>query len=268
VTVEPVSASAPPGRRQGRGRDGRRGPGLGSAVLGVYGASTAVAGILVAIGFGPGPAPAPSLADGTLGREVSAAPLLPAASAPGAADGAAGQLGSVRPGSSLAVPSASVARAAAAAGAPFRPLQLALPGGATAPVLDSGLHPDGALVIPDDPATVGWWDGGALAGDAFGSVVIAGHVDSARFGLGVMAQLKTLRAGQVVELRAGAQRLRYRVTARRSLPQAELAARTDAFRQDIPPRLVLITCGGAFDPVRHRYQDNLIIYATPVQPVR
>jgi hypothetical protein len=47
------------------------------------------------------------------------------------------------------------------------------------------------------------------------------------------------------------------------LPQAEFAARTDAFRQDVPPRLVLVTCGGSFDPVRHRYQDNLIIYARP-----
>jgi len=150
------------------------------------------------------------------------------------------------------------------AATPFRPLLLALPGGATAPVRDSGLHPDGSLVIPDDPATVGWWDGGALAGEAFGSVVVAGHVDSARFGLGVMAQLKTLKVGQVVELRSGPRRMRYRVTARRSVPQAELAARTDAFRQDIAPRLVLITCGGAFDPVRHRYQDNLLIYAAPV----
>jgi hypothetical protein len=150
------------------------------------------------------------------------------------------------------------------AGDPFRPAELILPGGAGAPVMSAGLHPDGSLVIPEDPAVVGWWNGGALAGDAFGSIVIAGHVDSARYGLGVMAQLRTLKSGQVVELRSGARRLSYRVTARTSVPQAELAARTDAFRQDTPPRLVLITCGGAFDPVRHRYQDNLIIYARPI----
>jgi hypothetical protein len=232
----------------------RRPPALGLAGAGAYGLSTAVAGILVAIGFGPGPAAAPSLADGTLGREVSAEPLVGA--------------GSSLPRSPVQlpagpVPSANLARSLAAA-VSFRPLVLALPSGATAPVHDSGLHPDGALVIPDDPATVGWWDGGALAGEAYGSVVIAGHVDSARYGLGVMAQLKSLRTGQLVELRAGSRRMRYRVTSRRSVAQAELAARTDAFRQDTPPRLVLITCGGAFDRVRHRYQDNLIIYATPL----
>jgi hypothetical protein len=221
--------------------------------LGLYGASTAVAGLALAVGFGPGLPP--SLAEGVSARSITAAPVLPAQSV-----GSTGRAPS--PSVPGAVPSAHVARGTVA-GSPFRPAQLLLPGGGTAPVRNSGVHPDGSLVIPDDPAVVGWWNGGALAGDAFGSIVIAGHVDSARYGLGAMAQLRTLKVGQVVELRAGTKRLRYRVSTRRSLPQAELAARTDAFRQDIPPRLVLITCGGAFDPVRHRYQDNLIIVAQP-----
>jgi hypothetical protein len=29
------------------------------------------------------------------------------------------------------------------------------------------------------------------------------------------------------------------------------------------PRLVLITCGGPFDQVRHGYRDNLVVYAVP-----
>jgi hypothetical protein len=33
---------------------------------------------------------------------------------------------------------------------------------------------------------------------------------------------------------------------------------------DGEPQLVLVTCGGAFDPVRHRYQDNLVVIATPL----
>jgi Sortase domain len=246
LTAGPVPAGA---RR-------RRPPLLGLAGLGVYGGVTALTGVLVAIGFGPAPPTAPSLADGTLGRQVTAAPMVPAAGETTSTPGA----GRVVP---WAIPPANLARSQSPV-TPFRPLVLALPSGATAPVLNSGLHPDGSLVIPDDPATVGWWNGGALAGDAYGSIVIAGHVDSARYGLGVMSQLKTLKLGQVVELRAGRRRMQYRVTARRSLPQAELAAEADAFRQDIAPRLVLITCGGAFDPVRHRYQDNLIIFATPL----
>lgn len=225
------------------------------AGLGLYGLCTALAGLLVAVGFGPGPAP--SVAGGS--RELSAAPVLPAQ--PPTGQSLAGAVQTAGPSSP--VPSARVGRGTVA-GSPFRPAQLMLPGGANATVRSSGVHPDGSLVIPEDPAIVGWWNGGALAGDAFGSVVIAGHVDSARYGLGVMAQLRTLTTGQIVELRAGARRQRYRVASRQSLPQAELAARTDAFRQDIPPRLVLITCGGAFDPVRHRYQDNIVIMAQPV----
>lgn len=240
-------------RGQGRASGSRRsgaGHRLGLIGFGGYAVVTATTGVLLVLGFGPG---VPAQAERA--RSVVAAPVLPVHPArPGTAS--AGPL-------AAAVPSAQLARGTQA-GDPFRPAELILPGGAGAPVTSSGLHPDGALVIPDDPAVVGWWNGGALAGDAFGSVVIAGHVDSARYGLGVMAQLRTLKPGQVVELRSGARRLSYRVTSRTSLPQAELAARTDAFRQDTPPRLVLITCGGAFDPVRHRYQDNLVIYALPI----
>jgi sortase (surface protein transpeptidase) len=120
------------------------------------------------------------------------------------------------------------------------------------------------MVIPEDPAEIGWWNGGALAGDAFGSIVVAGHVDSRRFGLGVLAELKTVRQGDVITLRSGDRSLRYRVTASQRVRQARLAGDTDVFRQDVAPRLVLITCGGVFDPVRHRYSDNLVIVAEPV----
>jgi hypothetical protein len=243
---------SPPERRS------RRASALGLAGLGAYGVCTGVAGVLVGIGFGAGPAPSASLQNGTLGRELAAAPLLPALTTTPVQ-----RAGSRSRSDAAAVPSANVGRVTEAA-APFRPALLALPGGRSATVLDSGVHTDGSLVIPDDPSTVGWWNGGALAGDAFGSVVVAGHVDSARYGLGAMAQLKTLKAGDVVELRTAGHSQRYRVSVRKELPQAELAGRTDAFRQDIPPRLVLITCGGAFNPDRHRYQDNLIIFADPV----
>lgn len=228
---------------------------FGLAGLGLYGIATAAAGVLLAVGLGPGVSP--SAAEGAAARPLAAASVLPARPVTGRPAAPSGAL------PSGAVPSARVGRGTVA-GSPFRPAQLLLPGGAAATVRSSGVHSDGSLVIPEDPSIVGWWNGGALAGDAFGSVVIAGHVDSARYGLGVMAQLRTLKTGQIVELRAAAKRQRYRVASRRSLPQAELAARTDTFRQDIPPRLVLITCGGAFDPVRHRYQDNLIIIAEPV----
>jgi LPXTG-site transpeptidase (sortase) family protein len=146
----------------------------------------------------------------------------------------------------------------------FRPTSLVLWDGVVAPVVAAGVRDDGSLVVPDDPAEVGWWTGGAQAGEAFGRIVIAGHVDSAAFGLGVLVNLKTVRTGQVVTLRAGAQSQRYRIVGRREVKQADLTKDPSIFRQDAAHKLVLITCGGRFDPVAHRYQDNLIVEGVPL----
>jgi hypothetical protein len=146
----------------------------------------------------------------------------------------------------------------------FRPLEIVMPSGRIAPVQQSGLRSDGTLAIPDDPSVVGWWTGGALIGERFGSTVIAGHVDSRRFGIGVFAELWQVRPGAVVEVRNGALHVRYRVVSRTEVPQARMTRETGAFRQDVNHRLVLITCGGPFDHVRHRYRDNIVLIALPV----
>jgi len=185
----------------------------------------------------------------------------PAASAD-AGQPAGGRTGSIRPGSP--VPSARQGSVGPDQPASFVPSEIALPSGATAPVLAEDVTPDGALVIPDNPRDVGYWTGGAHPGEQFGNVVIAGHVDSAKYGLGVLSGLKGVQVGAVLELRAGTQRLRYRVTGSQTVPQQSLATNDQVFRQDGPPGLVVITCGGPFDPVRHRYQDNLIVTAVPI----
>jgi sortase (surface protein transpeptidase) len=82
------------------------------------------------------------------------------------------------------------------------------------------------------------------------------------FGLGVLAGLRDTQVGQVLQLRAGKQLIRYRIVQRRQVRQAQLARGTDAFRQDVPARLVVITCGGPFNRVTHRYQDNLMVVAS------
>ncbi len=46
----------------------------------------------------------------------------------------------------------------------------------------------GKLEIPEDVFRLGWWDGGAYVNDPFGSMVIAGHIDSAEQGLGWLAR--------------------------------------------------------------------------------
>jgi sortase (surface protein transpeptidase) len=144
------------------------------------------------------------------------------------------------------------------------PLELTLPNGATAPIKAADVAEDGSLTIPDNPRVVGLWTDGAQPGERFGSVVIAGHVDSARYGIGVLAGLKGVKAGEVIELSAGRSVQRYRVVKSVMIRQQSLASDAGLFAQDGPPRLVVITCGGPFDPVRHRYRDNFIVTATPI----
>jgi Sortase domain len=202
--------------------------------------------------FGPDPAGGPSPSPPARGAQVlNAAPVV-------APSGDAGRVSD--PG---AAPNASVGPAYHVRASPFRPTRIVLPGGVSATVSAVGLHDDGSLVVPDDPRVVGWWTGGSMAGDAYGSTVLAGHLDSASRGIGVLAALPSLRPGQVVELTAGARRAPYQVVSARLVPQARLSRAGGLFRTDGDAQLVLITCGGSFDPVRHRYADNYVVVARP-----
>lgn len=53
----------------------------------------------------------------------------------------------------------------------------------------------------------------------------------------------------------------YRVVARAVYDQGHLPP--DLFGATGPPRLVLLTCGGAFDPLTQQYSSNVTVYATP-----
>lgn len=121
----------------------------------------------------------------------------------------------------------------------------------------------GELSLPQDPGQVGWWQSGALAGDAFGSVVLAGHIDSRDQGVGFFARLLHVRPGDEVLLSDGTYQQRYRVVSTRDIPKASLATTTDTFLQQVPGHLVLLTCTGPFDPTTH-YPDNLVVTADPI----
>lgn len=147
--------------------------------------------------------------------------------------------------------------------APAAPARLTLPRrDVAAPVVPVAVDAAGALGVPDPPTTVGWWSAGARPGDATGTVVVVGHVDSRTAGLGTFAVLPRVEPGEPVELAGTDGRtVRYRVVARRQYPKAGLPA--EVFAQDGPARLVLVTCGGRFDRARGHYTDNVVVYALP-----
>jgi LPXTG-site transpeptidase (sortase) family protein len=145
----------------------------------------------------------------------------------------------------------------------FVPEQVVLPGGATAPVLRATTV-DGQLKVPAEAKRVGWWDGGAEAGDPFGSVVLAGHVDTKTERVGFFARLKRITMGEVVVINGSGHTASYRVESIASVPKDALATKSGAFDQTGDHRLVLITCTGAYDASRGGYQDNLVVTAIPL----
>ncbi len=154
----------------------------------------------------------------------------------------------------------------------FEPATIELPGGRSAPVRPASTV-NGVLAVPEHVSTVGWWDGSAQIGDPFGSTVIAGHIDSATEGLGFFARLLSLKKGQHVTVRgfavtdpknATTRHATYRITSSTLVAKDALAADSDAFDQTTAPRLVLITCGGAYLPSKGGYQSNVVIIAEPV----
>jgi hypothetical protein len=122
---------------------------------------------------------------------------------------------------------------------------------------------DRSLDLPPSARAVVWWAYGASPGASAGTVLLAGHV-SWNGRLGVLAGLRDLRVGdQITVQRQDGTRVRYAVTGRRRVPKMSLDE-LGLFATGGAPRLVLVTCGGAFDPARHSYEDNVVVQARPV----
>jgi hypothetical protein len=129
------------------------------------------------------------------------------------------------------------------------------------PVRPVGIAPDGQLEVPDE-TEVGWYRLGAAPGQP-GATVLAAHV-SWRDSPGPFVRLSEVEPGAFVDLAlADGTSRRYQVVERAQygklmLPQAAI------WRTTGPETLVLITCGGAFNPDIRRYADNIVVTAVPV----
>ncbi|MFF3342790.1 class F sortase [Streptomyces flavidovirens] len=145
------------------------------------------------------------------------------------------------------------------------PTRVRGPNGLDAAVVPVAALGDGALALPEDLRTGGWWALGAAAGSSEGTVLIAGHADTRADGLGPFAALHRIPLDARVEVTGADDQVRaYRLTARRTYRREQLP--TDLFAGDGPHRLVLVTCAGPYDRAVGRYQRNLVLYATPIEP--
>jgi hypothetical protein len=126
-------------------------------------------------------------------------------------------------------------------------------------VVPVGVGADRSLMLPE-PRRTGWWIGGAQPGDRQGTVVIAGHVDAADGSHGALYPLTSLRTGDDIQVGTTAGPVAYHVVAMRSFFKQRLP--TDLFSRSGAPRLVLITCGGRYQP-GSGYTKNVVAYAVP-----
>jgi Sortase domain len=168
-----------------------------------------------------------------------------------------------RHGLATSVTPAQVAAPAASQIRSQRPVGITLPNGARMSVLPAVTGPTGTLQVPDDIGRAGWWDGSSRIGDPFGSIVIAAHVDSFTQGIGKFAELLDMHRGDEVRLESTNMSQSFRVESAHLVPKASLAADSRVFAPRGGARLVLITCGGPYDPGLGGYQDNMVVIARP-----
>lgn len=141
------------------------------------------------------------------------------------------------------------------------PARLDIPsiGVRSAPVDAVGVEPNGEMEIPA-AERVGWYRFGAGPGEQ-GSTVLAAHI--AYGGVdGVFRSLDRVAPGEEVVVGSddGSSRA-YRVT--EVVTYAKDALPADVFSADGDERLVLITCGGTFNPQLRSYESNVVAYAVP-----
>ena len=131
------------------------------------------------------------------------------------------------------------------------------------PVVPQGVDRDGRMALPDQPSRLGWYRFGAAPGDDRGAVVLAGHVDSSRYGAGPLTRLAGLERGDHLSVRdARGRSTTYVVVKVQRIPKSDFAP-DDVFERSGPAVLRVITCGGAYEPRHGGYQDNLVVTAAP-----
>lgn len=210
-------------------------------------------GVLVVLGLGIGgsaltrPVPVPVRAPTTT------APSLPAP---------------VR--SEVPVPTATPGPAPAAAGpAPAMPasdpVRLRVPAIAVdSGLVALGLRSDGTLEVPSGAFPAGWYTGAPTPGER-GPAVIAGHVDLDRVP-GVFHDLAALRVGDLVLVdRQDGTSATFAVDLVGRYPKDAFPTAA-VYGDSRGAGLRLITCGGQFDAAAGHYEDNVVVFASLVDP--
>jgi len=153
----------------------------------------------------------------------------------------------------------------AAAAAGTVPTRVLIPSiGVDAELVDLTRDASGVLIPPDELLEAGWYRASVVPGD-IGPSIIAGHVDDTE-NAGVFARLRELKPGDLVETKlSDGTSVMFSVDGAVDVAKADFP--TNAVYGATPtPQLRLITCNGPYDfGVRH-YSNNLVVFASMVDP--
>jgi hypothetical protein len=146
------------------------------------------------------------------------------------------------------------------------PALLTLPTrGVHSEVIEAPLGADLGVVVPEDVSLTGWYDRSKRLDARKGATVIVGHRDARSQGPGALYGIEELQIGESIEVMGNDGLLRaFTVSRVEVINKSDLPARApDIFSRNGPARLVLITCGGAFDEPARSYVSNIVVTATP-----
>jgi sortase (surface protein transpeptidase) len=140
---------------------------------------------------------------------------------------------------------------------PAPPSRISIPAAGIDATVEPVDEHGGALTVPHI-GTAGWFEGGPRPGEP-GRAVLIGHLDTHE-GPGLFARVPTLPAGtRITVLDRRGQEHRYNVVGGAQVRKDRFPA-TSVYGHADAPVLVLITCGGPFQPGRG-YRDNVLLYA-------
>lgn len=147
-----------------------------------------------------------------------------------------------------------------------QPTRLSIPDlGIETEVVRTWMDGAASIVVPEDVLVTGWFDGSRRLDARYGSTVIVGHRDSATQGTGALYAIEELPRGALITVtdRSGIAH-NFVVESIELIDKAALPQEAPRiFRNRGPYRLVLITCGGAFDESARSYLSNVVITALP-----
>lgn len=132
------------------------------------------------------------------------------------------------------------------------------------PIRAVGIEEDGELEVPDE-TEVGWYQYGSAPGLP-GATVLAAHVSWNRK-IGPFHQLGNLEPGARVDVVADDGSIRVYEVVERTIYDKDSLPIDRIWTTTGDETLVLITCGGSYNPDIRRYRQNIVVYAVPVDLV-